>query len=295
MLLLRAALLSLCVIFALIALYGVVSTFRFSSWLAELRYRHRLTKIAHDNIRDVPLLERVFETKAQTRQVIHDMFKHYIEVLSLHNVDWWLDSGSLIGQVRSQAIIPWDNDGDICITTEGLEILQRIQNQTWPDRFGLFAVEGQNVTNDFGRVCDRLLAARFVDFHTGRYIDSFLVQPTADSPPNFFTADSRHALEACEFGKGVRIEFDDDGTKRFSLLYRNDLIFPLQDCPFDGLIARCPAQPREYLMQCFPPSLAPEIVPLERSFENELLAGQLLLLAVALISTATIARRFMKK
>ena len=35
-----------------------------------------------------------------------------------HSIPWWMTAGSLLGTVRHQGLIPWDNDIDICIVSD---------------------------------------------------------------------------------------------------------------------------------------------------------------------------------
>jgi len=41
-----------------------------------------------------------------------------IEVLNMHQIDYYLDFGTLLGAIRDKALIPWDNDIDISILNE---------------------------------------------------------------------------------------------------------------------------------------------------------------------------------
>lgn len=43
------------------------------------------------------------------------MLKDIDELFSKHNITYWIDGGTLLGAVRHNGIIPWDDDGDICV------------------------------------------------------------------------------------------------------------------------------------------------------------------------------------
>lgn len=43
-----------------------------------------------------------------------------------HGIEYWADSGTLLGAVRNGSIILHDDDVDVCITKEGLSILRKV-------------------------------------------------------------------------------------------------------------------------------------------------------------------------
>lgn len=47
-----------------------------------------------------------------------DLLRQVKEILDKHNIEFWLDSGTLLGAVRNEKFIPWDHDVDLAIWQE---------------------------------------------------------------------------------------------------------------------------------------------------------------------------------
>ena len=57
------------------------------------------------------------------------VIKYTTEFLEKHNIDYCIESGTLIGCVRHDGIIPWDDDVDIMIFKEGYFKLKKLMNK----------------------------------------------------------------------------------------------------------------------------------------------------------------------
>jgi phosphorylcholine metabolism protein LicD len=63
---------------------------------------------------------------------LYYILKQFDDVANELNLQYTLDSGTLLGAVRHKGFIPWDDDGDICVTLEslenagGLDVLQNV-------------------------------------------------------------------------------------------------------------------------------------------------------------------------
>lgn len=51
------------------------------------------------------------------------LLRQVTDILTTHRVRWWLDSGTLLGAVREQRLLPWDTDMDIAVRGEDLQLL----------------------------------------------------------------------------------------------------------------------------------------------------------------------------
>lgn len=68
-------------------------------------------------------------TDIQTLEELYLVIKYTTSFLEKHNVDYCIESGTLIGCVRHDGIIPWDNDVDIMIFKEGYYKLKTLINE----------------------------------------------------------------------------------------------------------------------------------------------------------------------
>ena len=58
---------------------------------------------------------------------LYDMFKHLVYVLNKYAVDWVATDGTLLGAVRSQGLIYWDDDIDIAIKKSSFFLLKHLE------------------------------------------------------------------------------------------------------------------------------------------------------------------------
>ena len=72
--------------------------------------------------------QKNLEKAHQINQIILKRFK---EVCEKYNITYYLDSGSLLGAVRHQGFIPWDDDVDIALKRADYEKLLQIPKEEW--------------------------------------------------------------------------------------------------------------------------------------------------------------------
>ena len=71
--------------------------------------------------------------KAQLRML--DMMIAIDKILRAHNIDYWLDSGTLLGAIRHKGFIPWDDDADIIVRKEDFPKVRQLLINELPEQF----------------------------------------------------------------------------------------------------------------------------------------------------------------
>lgn len=88
------------------------------------------------------------------RKMCFDLDKLFTE----NNLVYWIDSGTLLGAVRHQDIIPWDDDCDIVILEENLNKLLNLKEKInklgydiifWKFVYKIFPLNGDKINSEF--------------------------------------------------------------------------------------------------------------------------------------------------
>ena len=69
------------------------------------------------------------KTSSKTLDKIRSMLKRIDNIFQEHNITYWIDGGTLLGAVRHQDIIPWDDDGDIVVLHEDKDKLLQLRSK----------------------------------------------------------------------------------------------------------------------------------------------------------------------
>lgn len=136
------------------------------------------------------------------------------EFCKLQNIDYSLGYGALIGAIRHQGFIPWDDDIDIIMTRANYDkLLKRLvkSNITQDTGIKLYAPELGNSFCGISRICDmqRTYVRKYyqwADDETGLWIDVFPI----DSLPEDFGEALRNQSQRCFDVCGASVPFSKD-------------------------------------------------------------------------------------
>jgi len=114
--------------------------------------------------------------KAQLRML--DILVEIDKICRKHNINYYLDGGTLLGAVRHKGFIPWDDDVDIIVFKKDYKKLSKILIAELPEQF-YFSDRTTNKHHiyGFGKVKDRNSVVEDVIFdkseNQGVYVDIF--------------------------------------------------------------------------------------------------------------------------
>jgi hypothetical protein len=165
----------------------------------------------------------------QTIKDIHDVFVK-------NDIGYWVTGGTLIGALRHRGIVPWDDDGDICMMKKDV---QKFKKFVVPqlEKMGYFVEEGRCDDDGNKNEC------------TGKRAScTWFIEP-----------DSKHSLGVDVFVMervGPLITYADPGWRDsdnggLSCFFLNRYTFPLVPVIFGNFWVLTPFNAVEHLNQCY--------------------------------------------
>ncbi|RLN95741.1 hypothetical protein BBJ28_00013401 [Nothophytophthora sp. Chile5] len=184
----------------------------------------------------------VCATASKRAKVITDLVRTFSAMLDRRDVDYWLDSGTLLGQFRTQSVIPWDDDADFGMTMAGYE---QLRDSRWPIPAG-YELQVYDSKIHVARDRDWSIPARLVDKTYGFYVDVFVFTESEANGVEMLGTHPSSCWHAC--AKCIQIN-------KFAklLLIPRFYVFPLLSCPFADFRVLCPARRTLYLEHLYGP------------------------------------------
>lgn len=116
--------------------------------------------------------------KCQLKQL--DILSCLDNICKKYDINYWLDSGTLLGAIRHKGFIPWDDDVDVCMLPDDFKKFKEVVNLELPERLFLQTKDSDpTMMQDFAKIRDK--NSFFVEFgddfsksyNKGIFIDIF--------------------------------------------------------------------------------------------------------------------------
>jgi phosphorylcholine metabolism protein LicD len=144
---------------------------------------------------------------------LYNVIRYTTQFLQKNNIIYCIESGTLLGCVRHQGIIPWDNDMDITIFKDGYDKMLEIQDQFNRDGFRIL-----HCTPGFKIFFNQVNYGELFVYDFNSKLNGYcMAYPYLDDTPTFYTHDLY-----------------------FNTLYKKNDIFPLQQMLFEDFIVYVP-------------------------------------------------------
>jgi lipopolysaccharide cholinephosphotransferase len=179
---------------------------------------------------------------------IHNKLYKIMDVFDMlcrkNKIKYWIDSGTLLGAVRHKAIIPWDDDLDVCINLKDekrflefktdLNKLGYNLTKSWGS-YKIFSNDGEIITDKGSNWVWKKPDGTIVPKKKLTYKFPFMDIYTVDTTKN-----------TCGY-------FDEHAKAQYPKFYhkRNDL-FPLKKYTLGKMKVHGPKNPMPYLNRCYP-------------------------------------------
>lgn len=129
-------------------------------------------------------------------QILH-VFKYTVQFLERHNLRYVACGGTVLGAVRHQDFIPWDDDIDIYLPRSDYERLLDMKEEVRRDGFDVLSLRDEGYYLPFAKVSDRnttLWEEAEFPFLMGVYVDLFALD-NFDCSDEELTAIQRKSLK----------------------------------------------------------------------------------------------------
>ena len=126
------------------------------------------------------------ETLKHLQKVDMKILKYLIDICEEHNLNYFMYGGSLIGAIRHQGFIPWDDDIDVIMFREDFEKLNKILEKNIDKKYKFFNVLNEETYyHTWGRLMLKNTIFKewwndYIDYTPNIYIDIFIL----DNIPN---------------------------------------------------------------------------------------------------------------
>ena len=85
----------------------------------------------------------------QAKREMLEILKEFHDVCERNNLRYWLDSGTLLGAIRHEGFIPWDDDIDVAMPRDDYDRFLEISNKELPKTISVKVFLKENIQSFF--------------------------------------------------------------------------------------------------------------------------------------------------
>jgi len=194
---------------------------------------------------------------------LHQIFKIVIKLLNNQEVQYWIDSGTLLGSVRHGGMIPWDDDIDIAVldTSENKKKIKSIKKDLEKYNLGIvktyygfkiYDMDGLKIIKNPWSVHKR----RFKDKHkniTRRHLITIEAAKTYKKPQGIIYQKYKYPSLDIFLMTPLKEKTIYIKNRWKKCYYNKGDIFPLKKYKYYKLKVNGPSNPNNYINNCYGP------------------------------------------
>ncbi len=223
------------------------------------------------------------QTIQKAHEIMFDMLKVFDKICKENNLQYWLDAGTLLGAIRHDGFIPWDDDVDISMPIDDYNKFRQIAQASLPrsmflqdkESDPLFGFDYMKIRDARANIIEFHEEGKDVGYHQGLFLDIFPMFAIKNTPIHkawynfafssicFFSAKKfKQDFIRSLFVKSVNslhVGWRRDDTK---VIYGGEMpdvakwydykdIFPLKEESFEGLKFSSVNNPEAYLVELY--------------------------------------------
>jgi lipopolysaccharide cholinephosphotransferase len=221
--------------------------------------------------------------------IMLEMLVEFDAICQKHNLQYWLDSGTLLGAVRHQGFIPWDDDIDLSMPLEDYNKFQEIAKEELSEKIffqtkecdSAFKFDYIKLRSNRASIVEFHEKDREIEYHQGVFVDIFPMLTLANSNENRkFYENTFEEIRACssislhtpngidsplkreKLVKELEERHQGWSEEESKVIYSGKMpdvavwfdfkeIFPLKKMTFEGLEFFVPHNPHHYLGELY--------------------------------------------
>lgn len=120
------------------------------------------------------LASKLFDEKL--KEILFETFQFTIDFLNKHHLRWFACGGTMLGAVRHQDIIPWDDDIDVMMPREDYEKLLSLKTEFYSSNYELVSIHDKGYYLTSAKVFDKrttIWEVRRYEYLVGVFVDIF--------------------------------------------------------------------------------------------------------------------------